>query len=196
MSHSPPPESISVVLDPQIEFSRREIGGRTTMVARHGVTGKFFQFGPEEYHIARLLQEQTTVAELTVQIAADGVNWDVARVADFVSRLITAKLAITPGAAPPTPNVQPHWSQRLAGMLSLVISQRFPLINGDQIASRLERRFGVLFSRRGMLVWCVLVFTGFLIVQSPRIFRRAATVVRSRYLACAIGDVGGCQSGA
>jgi putative peptide zinc metalloprotease protein len=166
-----PTETPLVALDPQVEFSPREIGGRTMMVARHQATGKFFQFGPEEYRVAKRLEKPVTVAQLSEQLLKDGLNWDEAKVAEFVSHLVAAKLVNRAGETTPPAAAQASqvpWSQRTSRMLSLLVSQRFPLFDGDKLAAKLERRLGVLFSLRGILVWCVLVLSGLVIVSSHR----------------------------
>lgn len=164
-------EPIRVVLDRDIEFSRRDYGGRTTMVAQQRATGKFFQFGAEEHRIACLLDGRP-IPELMEQLAKEGIHWKPEEVAEFVSRLVQSKLA-TPIGASSGPDGTPSkaampWSQRIPAVMSLVISQRIPLLQGDGIASRLEKVFGGLFAVPGLLAWCVLALSGFVIVMANR----------------------------
>jgi putative peptide zinc metalloprotease protein len=49
-------------------------------------------------------------------------------------------------------------------VLSLMISQRIPLLNGHAIASLLEKRIGFVFSGIGMVYWCGLVISGLMVV--------------------------------
>ena len=48
-------ETARVAMDPQVVFSRREVGGQTTFIAHHPALGKYFKLGAEEYHVVSLL---------------------------------------------------------------------------------------------------------------------------------------------
>ncbi|MFK8115286.1 MAG: site-2 protease family protein [Rubripirellula sp.] len=169
MTADPPTETPIVAIDPQVEFLRREIGGKSNVVAKHQATGKFFQLGPEEYRVVRLLDGKRTIAEITEQINRDGIKWEASEVADFVGRLIGSNLAapVVSGAPAPSPAKKTlPWTQRLPGYLSLLISQRFPLMEANQLAQSMERRLGFVFSTAGMIGWSVLVLAGVTVVGS------------------------------
>ena len=171
-------EPARVSIDPQVVFTRREIGGRDTFVAHHAATGKFFQFGAEEYRVASLLDGSRSLSEIIPILHRDGVNWEPKEVAEFISKLVASRLAGTvdsvggPSQGDKNPGTAPQpvttWSQRLPRLLSLMVSQRIPLVEGHAIASKLEKRFGILFSGVGTLAWCLLVFSSLLIVAANR----------------------------
>lgn len=162
-------------MDPQVVFSQRDVGGQTTFIAHHPALGKYFKLGAEEHHVVSLLDGNRSITEILQQLKLDGVAWDPQEVAEFISKLITSQLASTVGlprdtpqpAGDPPPQSQPKtWSQRLPAVLSLMISQRIPLINGHDVASKLEKRFGVVFSSVGMVYWCGLVVSGLMVVST------------------------------
>ncbi len=120
-----------------------------------------------------LLDGNRSITEILQQLELDGVTWDPNEVAEFIGKLVTSQLASTVGSpahASPSTGQTPRqaqpktWSQRLPAVLSLMISQRIPLIHGHAIASKLEHRFGFVFSGVGMLYWCGLVISGLMIV--------------------------------
>ena len=182
----PTPEPARVAIDPQVIFSRREVGGRTTVIAHHPLIGKFFQLGAEEYRVASLLDGNRPLTEILRILESDGVRWDPKEVAEFISRLVASQIASPVGSIPtggedpdasqadrsqppPPAQAQPTtWLGRLPKMLSLVVSQRIPLLHGDAIATKLEKRFGRLFSAIGMTYWCGLVISGMMIVGAHR----------------------------
>ena len=192
-----------VALDPHVQFSQREIGGRTMFIAHHPALGKYFQLGPEEHRVANLLNGQRGLREILDQLEAEGIQWRAEEVADFVSRLVSHKLASmvsmpasesatepVAGSAQDQPrsatapgrpaelesqpvngtgdsgsSIERQKQQlRILRALSLLISQRIPLINGDRLASAMQRRVGKVFSPVGMLCWAGLVASGLIIV--------------------------------
>ncbi len=169
---------------------RREVGGQTIYVAHHPALGKYFQFGPEEHRVASLLDGSRCLSEVLPILKADGICWDDKEVAEFISQLVKNRLASPTdrvGAETSNPVREPNakgqknrepnggspgpkrpWSQRLPQLLSMLVSQRFPLLDGHGVASRLERRFGCVFSTVGTIYWCGLVISGLLIVGTHR----------------------------
>ena len=61
-------ESARVAMDPQVVFSRREVGGETTFIAHHTALGKYFNLGAEEYHLVSLLDGNRSVTEILEQL--------------------------------------------------------------------------------------------------------------------------------
>ena len=115
------------------------------------------------------------ITEILQQLKLDGVTWEANEVAEFIAKLVTSRLASTLGTpaktSPAASNSPPQaqaktWSQRLPAVLSLMISQRIPLLNGHAIASKLEKRIGVVFSSIGMVYWCGFVISGLMIVAA------------------------------
>lgn len=169
--------AVKVRLEPAVTFSRRETGGHTSYVAHHPAMGKFFRFGPEERHIAELLDGTRGIGEVVTQLADDGINWDPRDVAEFVSKLVSGRLASvvddgsdkcesdTQGDSESSPKPQPNgWKHRFPKWLSLLISQRIPLLSADSIAKKLNRKIGWCFDAKGMMAWSALVTSGLLIV--------------------------------
>tara|TARA_R110002049_G_scaffold27321_2_gene94307 strand:- start:545200 stop:547380 length:2181 start_codon:yes stop_codon:yes gene_type:complete len=58
--------------------------------------------------------------------------------------------------------------QSFTAALSMLISQRIPLLNGQRIAAKFESSFGRFFSAPGMAVWFVLVTSAMLVVYGHR----------------------------
>lgn len=164
-----PTEPMVVALDRGVVFERRDVGGLSTYVAQQHQTGKYFHFGAEEYHIAVMLDGHRSMTDLLSQLSDDGIGWTDEEVADFIGKLVASKLAAPVGTTS-QPGQQPaaSWMQRLPVYLSLVISQRIPLFNGHKLASRLNDRFGFVFSKVGILYWLALVASGLMVVGAHR----------------------------
>lgn len=166
-----------VRLDSTVTFSQRTTGAQTLYVAYHAGLGKYYQFGAEEHHIASLLDGNRTITDVLLALQEAGIQWDPRDVAEFISRMVASKLATTvesestaTGVAEPTPTkssgdvASKVWNVHLPKLLAHIVSQRFPLMNGQRVAIALERRFGSLFDLTGMACWVMLVFSGLLIV--------------------------------
>lgn len=163
------------MIDPQVVFTKRRIGGQITAVAHHAAIGKFFQLGSEEYRVAQLLDGKRTLTDIMQTLADEDIDWQPREVAEFISRLVASRLAhpvITrhvPEASDPSDGqdapAQRRW-MKAAKALSLVISQRIPLLHGDPIASRLERKLGSVFSPTGTVYGVLFILTGLVIVAT------------------------------
>ncbi len=185
-------EAARVAIDPLVIFELREVGGRNFTIAQHPALGKFFQMGPEEYRVASLLDGTRTLSDILQVLESDGIRWDPKEVAEFISKLVSSQIAAPVGISdaaqrtqkPPTAqgaresgqgenerssheSLQ-HWYRRLPKLLSLMISQRFPLIQGQGLATKLEKHVGCAFSILGMLYWAGLVLSGLMIVAAHR----------------------------
>ena len=77
--------------------------------------------------------------------------------------LAPPKTATPPAVADASP-AQPATKASPLRFLSLVISQRIPLIRGDKVSTWLEARLGSLFDTAGMVAWCILVISGISVV--------------------------------
>ncbi len=166
----PPP--MLITMDAGIQYTHREIGSRTQVIAHHIATGKFFHLGAEEFRIASLLDGARGMTEVVEQLHREGILWEPTDVAELIKRFVACGIAITstgPATAPPAPDSTrkpaKHWQQRMAQSLSMVISQRIPLMQGDAIASWFEARIGGVFSVNGICLWCVLVASGLTVVS-------------------------------
>ena len=163
---------VKVAIDSRVEFSRRDVGGRTSFIAHHPATGKYFQFGPQEYRVASLLDGDRSIEAIVNALHEDGIDWQVEEVAAFISQLVRCQLAKTidapsASAAAASPAKQ-SLSTRIPGLLAFVVSQRIPLFHADRVAAMLQRPFGRLFTTPGMLAWCGLVLSGLMIVAFHR----------------------------
>ena len=161
MSQQPTPKFL---LDENVHFERREIGGRTTFVVRHPTLEKYFHMGVAENRVAMLLDGTRTIDEMMVVLQAEGIDWTGEEVAELVLRFVHAKLA-RPVEGDlgnfNTPSVS--WKQRSLKTLSGVISQRIPLFACNRLATKLHSIFGFLFSIPAMVIWAILVTSGFVI---------------------------------
>ena len=168
-----------IAIDPQVIFTRREIGGRITAVAHHSAIGKFFQLGNVEYRIAQLLDGNRTLNEIIRTLDTEGIDWAPREIAEFIARLVGAQLAYPvqsseqPASQPPEtdePTSRPAraksaWSRAVTA-LSVLISQRIPLLRGDSLAAYLVQKVGVCFSLTGTF-WCTLfILSGLAIVTA------------------------------
>ncbi|QDT11675.1 site-2 protease family protein [Planctomycetes bacterium K23_9] len=188
-SQGPPPDpNLLIAVDSDVTFSTRDYGGRTSYVAHHGKLGQYFRLGVEEYHVAVHFDGRRSLGEIHEQISNDGVQWSVEDVARFASELVKQKIASAHQAAtepkpdetdsgsadsdvngngaidPAAPPNKPSRLQKAMQLLSLTVSQRFPLMDGHVIAQKCDRVVGPAFSRVGRLVWIVLVGSGMLVV--------------------------------
>ena len=148
MSDDPLTKRMQLLLAPGVEFSTRLVGDRTSYVAYHAELGKYFRFGAEEHFVASLIDGQRTAADILEQLQTSGVEWSAKDITDFVGRLIQHKIVIAntlnadsqdrSGSAPTSdhPMPKPSMMIRITTLLSMVISQRIPLFNGQWIASR------------------------------------------------------------
>nr|WP_236696719.1 site-2 protease family protein [Rhodopirellula islandica] len=107
---SGPPASMTapkVRLDSDLEFNVCEVAGVTVVRAAHAGTGKHFQFGAAEHHVAMLLDGQRSTTEIIAQAEQDGLDWSAEDIADFIAVLVAQKIAIaeqTPASTPPSCN--------------------------------------------------------------------------------------------
>ncbi len=158
-----------IQLDRGLAFQRRDCGGRSIYIAHQHESGKYFHFGPEEYHVASLLNGHRSASEVQRQMHDDGIDWTGEEIAEFISKMIANKLAKPVGIAMPSQPTNPiAWYRRLPAYLSLLISQRIPLVNGHQLASFLDRNFGFVFNKVGIVYWTGLVISGLMIVTTHR----------------------------
>ncbi|TWU43038.1 hypothetical protein Q31b_20730 [Novipirellula aureliae] len=88
----------NVILDAEVEFSTSESSGRTAYIAHHQATGKFFQFGSEEYRIAMLLDGVRDITEIHSLLLEEGIDWDREDVAKLIAELVKSNLAVVGGA--------------------------------------------------------------------------------------------------
>ncbi|MFG0267346.1 MAG: peptidase M50, partial [Rhodopirellula sp. JB055] len=82
---APPMASPKVRLDSEMEFTVCEVAGVTVIRAAHGGTGKHFQFGAAEHHVAMLLDGERSTTEIITQAKRDGLDWSAEDIADFIS---------------------------------------------------------------------------------------------------------------
>jgi putative peptide zinc metalloprotease protein len=170
-------EPARIMIDPQVVFTRRIIGGQETAVAQHGAIGKFYQLGKEEFRITQLLDGRRSLTEIIHALRDEGISWTPRDTAEFVSRLVAARLAYPVGVQDQSSSrssEEPARPSRRSGglsltqalkALSLMVSQRIPLLAGDPIAARLEARIGVIFSPVGTLCGVLLILSGLLVVS-------------------------------
>ncbi len=99
-SSNDPMKPPTVVLDREVTFTTREVGGRTIFVAHHEATGKFFQFGSEEYRVAILLDGFRGVPEIYQTLQREGMNWSTEDLAKFIAHLVKSNIAILKNGDP------------------------------------------------------------------------------------------------
>ncbi len=141
--------------------STRTIAGKRVFVLHEEESGKYYHLGSEESLVVSLLDGQRTVSEIGQAVQQAGLKWNPADVNGFLSLLVKAGLAelvsINGKAVPPVntrePATAPSLIQRISSTLGLVLSQRIPLGNADNFASRLVPWLRPLFGRVGLAIW-------------------------------------------
>lgn len=188
------PGNLFVRIDPSLEFSSRNSGQETTYVALDKRTGKFYRFGISEYHIVTLMDGSRSLAEIHLRLQRDGLLWSFVDVVAFVRELTQHQLAaIVPAvtasnAADPRPEMQiaaqtgpggspgqgsgdptPErrtWPATVLRAMNGLLTQRFPLADGDRVAAKLLPLLGPLFSIPAVAMWLILVGCGIGVVWS------------------------------
>lgn len=177
--------ALIVKLDPSIKFSRRE-SDVTSYVASDPRTGKYFRFGAQEFHVTMLLDGARTIAQVSEILTGQGVNWTEIETLAFARQLIDQRLAsLVAPAASGTPSGSQHVEQSseapqdapppqeskpqstsprpfaaVVRIASGMLSQRFPIANGNAISEVLLPWTGFLFKKPAMFVWSLLVISG------------------------------------
>ncbi len=162
--------TVRVQLDPCVDFIERQVGGQSSWLARQSGTGKYFELGHDEYAVLALLRQGHDLGELASNLVNHGVTWTPADLAKFIAMLVKERLAtvddrarqIPIDTAPPVAMGRSAWPAVLS-LLSMSLSQRFPLFHADSITKRLNRVFGWCFGGYGVLLWCIVVFSGLVI---------------------------------
>lgn len=167
----------TVRLRDNLRVTERVVEGIVSYVVLEPISKKYFHLGVTEYAAARLLDGERTVQDVARCI--DRPDWTTARVAQFAAALVAAGLAqpcsdpdaaVAAGRAgdePPTASWRPaaaagrqSGARPLARLLSLAISQRFPLVDGHRAAARASSFLGWLFTPFGFTAWCILCLLG------------------------------------
>lgn len=185
--------AVIVQIDPAIEFSQRQSGYELVYVAKDRRTGKFYRFGAREYHVVVMMDGNRSLEEICIQLARDGLDWSKRDVIAFVRELTQHRLAcVAPdpqdhsavqtgsdqqhSQASNPPSTHQKTSQPQGGaqrnrlmarglkMLGGLLTQRFPLADGDRIASKLLLTFGMVFSVPATVLWTIVVTIGIGIV--------------------------------
>ncbi|MCO8122207.1 efflux RND transporter periplasmic adaptor subunit [Stieleria sp. TO1_6] len=183
------PMATIVVGEATLEFTASGSGATVGYVAKDPRTGRFYRFGPQEFHCIQWMDGHRSLAEIHRQLERDGGHWTATDVLAFAQELTKHHLAAVLVAddaptdddatnavveqadclpAEPQQRVtgtgQPSLISRWIRFGSGLLSQRLPLVDGDRVATRLLPSCSVLFSRLAMLVWTVLVASGIAIV--------------------------------
>ena len=169
-----------------VEFSTRIVGDRTSYVAHHAGQGKYYRFGAEEHFVASLIDGKRSAADIHAAIESDGVQWSAEDVTDFITKLIQYKIVIAKaapaecveGTDSPSPKSPAQYGSRepsaptmmvrITSILSVIISQRFPLTSGHRVASLFESTIGRLFTTTGAIAWTLLVGSALAVVYGHR----------------------------
>lgn len=170
------PMAVVIQVDPRLEFSMRSNGSQTVYIANDPRTGKFYRFGAREYHAVTLMDGTRTLEAVFKQLDRDGLLWSTIDVVAFARELTQHRLAdVIQSPSPQNSAVQQDsprqpvskTAKRGIGfatpirMMAGLLTQRFPLVNGDRVASKLLPVIGFLFSRPAQIAWVMLVVCGF-----------------------------------
>lgn len=178
------PLSVVIQVDSAIEFSQRGVGAETVYVANDRRTGKFYRFGGCEYHVVTLLNGENSLVDVHQQLTRDGLHWSEIDVIAFARELTQQRLATVVTVADAVgardsgngeanarsagqhpASQQPAATRKQAAATTLrlmgsVLTQRFPIIDGDRVAARLLPAFGFLFGVPATLLWMLLIAVG------------------------------------
>ena len=172
------PEQSVCSLAPGVEFSIRSTGDQTSYVAFHAGSGRYFRFGAEEHHVATLIDGNRNTGDIYETQRADGIGWSQEDVVGFIAQLAQHKLVTVlreerVDANRPTPD-QKHGTEpappqlpslaRITSVLSLLVSQRFPILSGQRVATKFESSVGWSFSFAGTAAWVVLTLSSVAVV--------------------------------
>ncbi|WP_182870858.1 site-2 protease family protein [Rhodopirellula sp. JC639] len=188
------PLTVIVQIDPAVEFSARGDQSQTVYVGNDHRTGKYYRFGAREYHAVSLMDGRRSLGEIHRQLQRDGLLWTEVDVIAFAKELVQHRLAVivptenevsraaeaagqdavgvptspASGANAPHPPTsgRKRWAAVTLRALGGLLTQRFPLANGDRVAARLLPTFGFLFGGPAMAAWSVLAVAGIGVVWS------------------------------
>lgn len=174
-------------LDSQVEWSHRMVGGKTTFVAHQTATGRFFHFGAEEARVFHLLGGHTAqevvdrlasdgliwspddlmqfIAQLQsshlIRLQSQSIQDWVSQGGDSMPMPSAAQGSSNQADVPPPPDAptppSPSAMNRVAMMLGNVVSQKFPLFDGQRFSQNLDRHLGWTQSPGGIAAWAALM---------------------------------------
>ena len=186
MTDVPQVKPMQLSLAPGVKFSTRLVGDRTSYVAHHADLAKYYRFGAEEHYAASLIDGRRTVADIHALLQSNGVLWSPQEVTDFITKLIQHKIVTVEAphrdateesnfarSQPPTQSnlgqpPSPSTMMRITTILSMIVSQRIPLLNGQRVASRFESSLGKLFTPAGAIAWVTLFASALAVVIGHR----------------------------
>ena len=152
-------------LKESLRFDMRQSGNAVVWICEEEVTGRFFQLGVPEYTFLSMLDGNRSVSTALMKTAtllrehaideteaANLCKWGIE------SGLIETEIGNS--AARRDEQQQQMQKQQLVSWLNPMML-RIPLFDPDQILTKLESMFGFLVSPMGLLVWLVVVLSGF-----------------------------------
>ena len=148
-----------------LRFDMRQSGNAVTWICEDEVTGRFFQIGVPQYTFLTMLDGKRTVSTALMKTATllrehaieEGEAASLCKWA-IESGLIETEIGNS--AARREEQHQMMRKQQLVSWLNPMML-RIPLFDPDQIMAKLEKLLGFLVSPIGLMVWLIVVVTGF-----------------------------------
>jgi putative peptide zinc metalloprotease protein len=148
-----------------LRFDMRQSGDAVAWICEDEVTGRFFQLGIPQYTFLSMLDGKRTVSTALMKTATllreNAIEESDA--ASLCKWAIESGLIETETGNSAARREEQHKQQRKQQLVSWLnpMMLRIPLFDPDRIMTRLENLLGFLVSPAGLLIWLVVVITGF-----------------------------------
>ncbi len=152
-------------LKESLRFDMRQSGNAVTWICEDEITGRFFQLGVPQYTFLSMLDGRRSVSTALMKTATllREHAIDETQAASLCKWAIESGLVETENGNSAARREEQHQlqnKQKLVAWLNPMML-RVPLFDPDRIISKLNGLFGFLVSPFGLLIWLVVVITGF-----------------------------------
>ena len=173
----------------------RQSGDSVAWICEDEVTGRFFQVGLPQYTFLTMLDGQRTVATALMKTSTllREHAIDETEAANICKWAIESGLVETEAgssAARRTEQIEQFQKQQMASWLNPMML-RVPLFDPDKLIEKATNLFGFLVSPFGMLVWLVVVITGFfqLLMHREEFYSRVSSFSASDIIWIALTSI-------
>ena len=178
-----------------LRFDMRQSGDSVAWICEDEVTGRFFQVGLPQYTFLTMLDGQRTVATALMKTSTllREHAIDETEAANICKWAIESGLVETEAgssAARRTEQIEQFQKQQMASWLNPMML-RVPLFDPDKLIEKATNLFGFLVSPFGMLVWLVVVITGFfqLLMHREEFYSRVSSFSASDIIWIALTSI-------
>ena len=152
-------------LKESLRFDMRQSGDSVTWICEDEVTGRFFQVGLPQYTFLTMLDGERTVGTALMKTATllREHAIDETEAANICKWAIESGLIETESGNSAARRTEQHEMQQKQQLVSWLnpMMLRIPLFDPDQLIERATKLFGFLVSPLGLMVWLIVVGTGF-----------------------------------